>query len=209
MYQRIAHGLLTACFFLCSATFASETNQEPNNAVLQAQALIGAGEGVAALNLLLPKAHQGDAEAAYWLGRLYFYDKAGVPRNDRESEHWFAIAANAGHAGAQYKLGGMYFTGRAGITGQREARNAAKWWIASARQGHAESLNNLGALLSIGQGVAMDTELGLTLQIMAAESGSEAGRANLERKGETPSARALANEFKNNPETLKSRLDSL
>jgi TPR repeat protein len=178
----------------------------PEDSVYSAQRLMNEGSGPAAIHVLLPEARRGNAEAAYWLGRLYFYDKAGVARSDGESLRWFSHAAVAGHADAQYKLGGIYFAAR-GV--QKDDVRAAKWWAAAARQGHAESLNNLGALLATGQGVELDEELGMALQILAAEKGSESAQENLRRKGLRSSARALAEQFSTDPRTLETRLDGL
>lgn len=186
---------------------AALLEQDSEDVVIRAaQRLMAQGEGAAAVRNLLPEGQHGNAEAAYWLGRLYFYDEAGVRRDYAVAATWFTQAARAGHAGAQYKLAGMYFTGR-GV--DQNPSLALQWWIAAARQGHAESLNNLGALLATGQGVVQDADLGMAMQILAAEKGSEAALENLQNKGENAIARALANRFVAEPEMLDRRLSML
>jgi len=183
---------------------------EPDAAALRiAQEKIQAGEGRAAREILLPLARRGDAAAAYWLGRLYYYDIPGVPRSWPRALDWFAKAANAGHADAQYKLGGMYFAGR-GVA--RDVAKAVSWWIKAAAQLQPEALNNLGALLATGQGVVRDETLGLALQLVAARLGSEAALKNVRNKADKPffaSAQRLAEELAADPERLKRSLEYL
>lgn len=198
--KRSLVGLFT--LFVCLATNAADGQ----TLIETARQLIDAGDGRKALRLLLPAARQGDPDAAYWLGRLYFYDQAGVPRNDRESFRWFSRAAQAGHPGGQYKLGSLYYLGRGT---QRDVRLALRWWAKAALWGHPEALNNLGALLAIGEGIAADPELGLALQMMAAQRGSEAAQQNLRNKGENEAARSLARQFEERPALLRARLDEL
>lgn len=181
-----------------------------------AQEKIAAREGRAALRLLLPLARQGDAEAAYWLGRLYFYDVAGVPRSWSKARHWFDRAARSGHADAQYKLGGMDFAGRGALP---DPRKAAYWWQQAALQYQPEALNNLGALVAAGIGVAADPALALALQILAAQLGSEAAEENVRNKKalsnqamsklDIESAQQLADTFATRREILAERLGSL
>ncbi|MCX7898303.1 MAG: sel1 repeat family protein [Rhodocyclaceae bacterium] len=172
----------------------------------EARRAIERGEGQKALRLLQPLAESHDAEAWYWLGRLYFYDVPGVARDWRQAAHWFRLAAEAGHAEAQYKLGGMYFAGR-GV--RQSTRRAAHWWREAALQQHAEALNNLGALLVTGRGVERDAALGLALQILAARRGSEAAQENLKNKTITRADDELARSLENNPTLLGRVLGSL
>lgn len=168
-----------------------------------AQALYAAGKGQQAIEKLLPLAQRGEPEAAYLLGRLYYYDEAGVPRNWRNAARWFEQAARTGHAGGQYKLGGIYYAGR----GRRQdIKQAIYWWAQAAAQGHPEALNNLGALVSTGTGVAADPELGLALQLLAAEKGSEAAQENVRNKSPDEQGKKLAQEFAANPGLMAARI---
>lgn len=203
--------LFGLAFFHGGMAMAADIVREEEKAVRIAQGKIAAGEGRAALRLLLPLARQGDADAAYWLGRLYFYDVAGIPRSWPEARRWFGKAARAGHADAQYKLGGMYFAGRGAPPNPRKA---AYWWLQAALQRQPEALNNLGALLATGTGVAPDPELALALQIVAARSGSEAAEENVRNKSaegklDVESAQRLADAFSIRHEALAERLGSL
>lgn len=192
-----------ACAGFAFSAFA-QTDKEP--AVDLAQRALAEGNGPQARRILLPAAWRGEADAAYWLGRLYFYDEAGIARNDRLARFWFSRAARAGHPGGQYKLGSLYFTGRGVV---RNLREAMRWWRAAALNGHAESLNNLGALIAVGEGVAADADLGMALQIMAAEKGSDTAQENLRGKTDRPLARDLAQRLSADPAMLAERLDRL
>lgn len=171
-----------------------------------AQEAITRGQGREALRLLRPLAQKGDRDASYWLGRLYFYDVPGVPRNDRRAAQWFARAARDGHRDAQYKLGGLYYLGR-GV--ERSLPLAIAWWREAARQGQPEALNNLGAMLATGQGIAADPELGLALEIVAARLGSEAAAENIAWKERSEAVIRLAERFIAEPSQLADRLDRL
>lgn len=189
MHRTVSQWLVASMLFL-SAPLALADSESAR--LESARHLLSNGQGQPALRKLLPLARRGDAEAAYLLGRLYYYDEAGVRRDWRKSAYWFAKAAAAGHAGAQYKLGGMYYTGR-GVA--QDLDKAILWWTQAAHQMHPEALNNLGALIRVGAGVKLDQDLGFALQILAAELGSETARLNVSNKPANDVASALANEF--------------
>ena len=58
-----------------------------------------------------PLAEQGDAEAQWFLGSMYYQGK-GVPQDDQEAVRWYWQAADQGDAYAQNTLGYMYEHGR-------------------------------------------------------------------------------------------------
>lgn len=174
-----------------------------------AQEKIQHEQGREALALLLPLAKQGNPDAAYWLGRLHYYDVPGVPRSWPKAFQWFAQAARSGHADAQYKLGGMYFTGR-GV--KQDIGKALYWWRQAALQQQPEALNNLGALIATGQGIKQDEILGLALQIRAAALGSESAAENVRNKEGAavayfPASRAVASYLADHPEGLAAMLE--
>jgi uncharacterized protein len=147
------------------------------------------GDGKVALIHLRPLAKQGEAEAQYYLGRLYFYKELGVRQDYRTSAQWFRRAAEQGYAAARYKLGGMYFAGR-GVP--QDDRLAVKWWRLAAEQGHAESQNNLGALFANGRGVPRNTVVAYALQALALANGNELAAENLRAKESVMSETDLA-----------------
>jgi hypothetical protein len=61
-------------------------------------------------------------------------------------------------------------------------------------------------LLATGQGVGKNPELGLVLQITAADMGSEAAQSNVRNKGRRHAATYMKEQFLANPAALDDRL---
>jgi len=80
---------------------------------------------------LRTNAEQGDVEAQYTLGMLY-YEGHGVRQDYATARHWWEQAAAQGHASAQYRLGVLYQKGR-GVP--QDAATAREWFEKSAVQG--------------------------------------------------------------------------
>ena len=70
-------------------------------------------------------AEQGNADAQFKLGDMYATGE-GVPKDDREAERWFRMAAEQGHLGAQMSLVKIY-TGE-WCPNPENAREAARWF---------------------------------------------------------------------------------
>ena len=69
------------------------------------------GDFATALRELTPLAEQGDANAQFFLGWMY-YKGLGVPKDDKTAVKWYTLAAEQGYANAQDHLGFMYYEGR-------------------------------------------------------------------------------------------------
>jgi len=69
------------------------------------------GEYQAALNLLMPLAKQGNAEAQAKVGEMYYYRLGVFPDCDK-AQDWLRRAANQRHAGAARLMGHVYDDGR-------------------------------------------------------------------------------------------------
>ena len=91
------------------------------------------GDYPAAFRLFKKAAEQGQANAQYNLGLMY-YNGEGVTRDAKQAVYWWQKAAEQGDAGAQYNLGVMYGKGE-GVT--RDAKQAVYWWQKSAEQGYS------------------------------------------------------------------------
>ena len=74
-------------------------------------AAIGKGDFKLAQLELQPLAEQGNADAQFNLGLMYF-NGTGVQQDDQTALKWFRLAADQGDAFAQFALGNMYFMGR-------------------------------------------------------------------------------------------------
>jgi len=88
---------------------------------------------------LRPLATQGDQDAQYKLGSLY-YSGDGVKQDFSQSALWYRRAAQQGNVDAQYSLGNMYLMGE-GI--EQDDQQAAHWYALAADQGHTSASHNL------------------------------------------------------------------
>ncbi len=88
------------------------------------------------LNML---ATQGDKDAQYKLGSLYYFGN-GVKKDFFTSSLWYRRAAQQGNADAQYSLGNMYLLGE-GI--QKDEQQAIYWYTLAAANVHIRATNAL------------------------------------------------------------------
>lgn len=98
-------------------------------------------------------AEQGDAEAQFNLGMIY-YCGVEMPRDFAEVVNWWRKSAEQGHADAQFGLGCTYKDGT-GV--QRDYLKSLHWFRLSAAQGNSHAQFNLGIAYWYGQGVPKDT----------------------------------------------------
>jgi TPR repeat protein len=89
-------------------------------------------------------AKQGNADAQYKLGEMYYYGE-GVPQDDKTAVKWYTLAAKQGNARAQNNLGLMYYRGQ-GVP--QDYKTAVKWYTLSAKQGFADAKRFLERLRS-------------------------------------------------------------
>lgn len=161
------------------------------------------GDHTAKLRDLRPLAEQGDANAQYNLGEMYFRGQ-GVPKdrtvaakwyrlaakqglagaqhrlgfynlikNDTEAVKWFRLAAEQGYPPAQYVLGSLYKRGQ-GVP--QDYAEAVKWFRLAAEQGNAGSQYYLGSLYAKGQGVPQEYVEAYKWTILAAAQGDKAAK---------------------------------
>lgn len=95
-------------------------------------------DAVAAVRDLKPLAEQGNAEAQFNLGSLY-YQGLGVAQNYKEAVQWIYKAAEQGHVSAQTTLGSLYAEGVHGVI-EKDYPPALMWFLFAAAQGDMEAL---------------------------------------------------------------------
>jgi|GEM_PF-4982093 len=100
----------------------------------------------------LKLAEQGNAEAQYSLGTVY-YKGAGVPQDYKEAMKWYLKAAEQGDANAQGHIGLMYEKGT-GVS--QNYKEAMKWYLKAAEQGDTNAKSCLGMMYFEGKGVPKD-----------------------------------------------------
>ena len=110
------------------------------------------GDYATALKELKPLAEQGDAEAQWRLGSMYWTGD-GVPEDKKEAVRWYTLAAEQGNAFGQYDLGIMYAFGE-GVP--EDDKEAFRLWSLAAEQGHVGAHFNLGLMYARGEGVIQD-----------------------------------------------------
>jgi TPR repeat protein len=89
------------------------------------------GDYKKALELLMPLAQQGNADAECDIGLMYFTGH-GVPQDPAEGAKWFLAAARQGQIGAQVDIGIAYATGR-GV--QKDYVKGYMWFSVAADRG--------------------------------------------------------------------------
>ena len=92
----------------------------------------------AAVKELKPLAEQGNADAQFNLGSLY-YQGWGVPQDYKEAAKWFRKAADQNHVYAQATLGTIYAEGVQGVI-EKDYPQALMWFIFAASRGDMEAM---------------------------------------------------------------------
>lgn len=114
------------------------------------------GEYEKAMDLWLPLADAGDAEAQFGVG--YLNDEGlGVPKDGVEAIRWYRLAADQGHPTSQFNLGTLYQTGREDVPA--DPGRAADWYRMAAEQGHAKAQYHLAKLYYRGKGLPRNYDL--------------------------------------------------
>ena len=105
------------------------------------------------LEALTKKAQEGDRQAQYDLGMVYYSGKYEIPRNVELGAEWFLKSAKQGQTEAQFATGRCYFYGR-GVPRDRVV--GAEWYHQAAMKDHIQATYELGDCYFIGEGVKRD-----------------------------------------------------
>ena len=131
--------------------------------VAGALAAYAANEPALAAGLLFPLAHNGDADAQYWLGTLMAANAVPVNRTRPtswgrdEAMRWFHAAAAQGDIEAAYQLAQLLAPNRGmDISGHSlgDAAEQVRWLKLAAEGGQHEAAQQLAEAYREGQGVA-------------------------------------------------------
>lgn len=122
------------------------------------------------LTKLKRAAENGDVEAQYELGNMY-YIGIRVTQDYAEAVKWHRKAAEQGNARAQNSLGIMYRLGQ-GVT--KDYKEAVKWFRKATEQGNADGQYNLGTMYHFGNGVPLDFDEAIKWFRKAANQGNDA-----------------------------------
>jgi hypothetical protein len=94
------------------------------------------------IELLQQAAVQGDKEAQFDLGYIYWSGSKGVPNDYSKAAEWIQNAAHQGHATAQWILGLMY---RDGSGVPQDDHKAMEWLSKAGEQGQPAAVSYLTA----------------------------------------------------------------
>ena len=123
------------------------------------------GDFATALREWEPLAEQGDPNAQYNLGVMYYYGH-GVSQDYKTAIKFYSLAAYQGHANAQNSLGNMYSRGE-GVP--QNYKTAIKWYTLAGEQGNSDAQNSLGVMYENGYGVVQDNKTAIKWYTLAAE----------------------------------------
>ena len=125
------------------------------------------GDYAAAMAVWEPLANQGNRDAQFAMGVLY-YEGHGVNKNLDEALAWFRKAADSEHPTAMFNLGVAYWEGR-GLS--QNYAQAVDWWERAAESGDVASQYNLGLAYYRGRGAQKDLDQARNWLTQAAEKG--------------------------------------
>lgn len=95
------------------------------------------------------RANQGDANAEYELGRMYFWGR-GVAQDYAAADYWYQKAADHGFTKGEDGIGALYYYGH-GLS--QSYSQAVVWYRKAADQGDAIAQEALGTMNYYGYGV--------------------------------------------------------
>ncbi len=115
-----------------------------------------------ALNLLLPYAKDGNAQAAYLIGEMYGprswgqkgENRNGVELDNAQAIYWWGEAAKKGNVEAQLKLGWWLMKGQ-GVVKEDQAAGM-NWLLMAANRGEPQAQYEVGLGYWKGRGVKAD-----------------------------------------------------
>ena len=161
-------ALLQASFFACFSVAADTMDA--------AEMAYESEDFARALEILLPLAEAGIADAQFLLGLMHANGQ-GVEQNFYRAGKLYRAAGDQGHAGAQVNLGSLFENCYG--NGPCNSVEAANWYRRAADQGDAIAQYNLGVMYGIGVGVVEDEWTSRRLFRKAAEQGYAPAQYNL------------------------------
>lgn len=142
------HTLSTLLVVLL-VSVACATHSQTTHSLEEGVDAANRGDYAAAIEIWRPIADEGNPDAQYNIGLLYY----NIWKDMEAAANWFHKAATNGHANAQSVLGFLYHEGN-GVS--KDASKAAKWYEMAAEQGVANAQLQLATLYTNGEGVPRD-----------------------------------------------------
>lgn len=166
--------------------------QDGAQGIEAAKALLKKQESAKALQILLPMAKGGHAEAQCLLG-LMLQKGYGVAADPAQGLRWYTLAALQGHVEARFMLGQMYYNGQ-GTT--KELTKAADLFLLVASTGNPDGQWAFGLCVASGEGRQRNPVEGCAWLLLASKQGHEAAKKALDQaqlsRADAEGARAAA-----------------
>lgn len=135
-----------------------------------------AGNYEAALEVLIPAAEAGDANAQNIVGDA-FDSGSGVEVDYAMARAWWTKSADQGFSKAQYNLGKMLSEGRHGL--EPDYAEAEQRLTAAAEKANGDAYNELGIMQALGRGGPVDHAKAVEFYMKGHELGSTISASNL------------------------------
>lgn len=162
--------LLLVLLFLGAMVIAPALHAQTRTSDVKAGvAAFDAGAFDVARQDLQPLAENGNAEAAFWLGRMY-EDGLGVKKSVSTAVTWYTKAAKAGWVDAKVRLGEIYLNGTKELQDFKKART---WLESAAYDGDRRAERDLGRIYASGWGTDKDRVWAYVWYEMAARQGDD------------------------------------
>ncbi len=129
------------------------------------------------LHARLERAEQGDVQAQYAVGDMYFKGR-GTLVDLEKARIWLERAASKGHRKAEFRLGYMYLKGRGVVQDDDRAFRLIK---ASAQKRYAPAQFYLGQMYALGIGVQQSRNRALKWLEASLEEGYRPPKAEVAR----------------------------
>lgn len=156
-------------FSAFSMCFVAALATDPANAdVEQGVALLNVGDVSGAATEFATAYEGGNAEGAFYLGRLFELG-LGTEQDEMRAANLYSAAAEGGSTKAQVRLGLMYHEGRVLL---RDYVEGTRLLCQAAEAGDADGQLNCGLAYRAGRGVEADNARALTYWQAAAEQGN-------------------------------------
>lgn len=168
---RTLNCLLNVCLlttFLVSSSIYATSFEEGMKAY-------EASDYQSALQVWLPLAELGDADAQFLLGTMYD-NGTGVTQDYNQAIKWYTLAAKQADSDAQTNLAYLYWTGK-GVA--KDFKESIKWYKLAAKQGDPIAQNNIGKSYQYGYGTTIDYKQAVEWYLLAAQQGNVNSQSSL------------------------------
>ena len=166
--------ILALLLFTVSVTASDFTSIQFNPMINKKQQAKDKKSDRADLNHLLSLAQQGDLEAQYKVGFMY-YDRYNTPDDLDKALQFFRLAAEQGHIQAQYELATMLLYEKY----TSSIQESIYWYTLAAEQGHIPAMSELAWIYQSGTFTPQSDEKAIYWYQALADEKVSAGQLNL------------------------------